>query len=667
MPLLRISVPILLLLSAGSGWLLARPGSQDVAGVDIQVEEGPNPWNHLNFRNQPENFQFAIVADLTGRERPSVFAYAVKMLNLLQPEFVVSIGDIIEGHTNDPKELDRDWKILEEALEPLEMPFFYLAGNHDYYYATAQTHDKTPEVYDMAAKWEEHAGRSYYHFLYRNTLFLLVNACIPDQEGNDRQYEYFSRVLAENPNVRWSFIFFHYPLWRGRRDNVWKRMEPHFSGRGYTVFGGNNHEYIHYERFNRDYIQVATTGGMSRIRGPEYGEFDHLMWVTMTDEGPRIVNLMLDGLFDKHVMTELSHRLTNRLRSRPPVTSKVVVLESSAMDGTSSRLKLINEADLPLRVLGTFEPHSYLRPQPQVFERVVPPKSEEAVDLSIQVEHPVAVHELRPLVMKWEAIHELADQRDVRVKGKNRIVIDLAGPRPRPAEALINDDFSGPILDPAWVILEAGGRFNGRGQYSLQDTIRIPDRLESGIFTDGRGKYTLNSLWHLPMAGLYRDIPAGTFEAHLRIGRVQWAGDMQIFRWEFWDDPDQAYRYGPYFRSASIVTLSRENEKPFIEVGTDENYTSSTGTADEYKRRGIIYLPENVSEVALRANWRESTKSWSLYYGTDGAEATSEIPGGSFKVERDVSPDGKRNLIFVRQAEKETGFSVELDSYQVRY
>ena len=667
MRLFRILVPALLLLLAGGSWAPAQPFVQDSPEVVIQVEDGPNPWNHLNFRNKAENFQFAMVGDLTGRERPGVFAYAVRMLNLLQPEFVVSIGDIIEGHTNDPQELDRDWRILEEALDPLEMPFFYIAGNHDYYYATTQTHDKTPEVYDMAAKWEEHAGRSYYHFIYQNTLFLAVNSCIPGQELNDRQYHYFAKVLAEHPDVRWSFVFFHYSLWGGGRDNIWKRMEPLFADRAYTVFGGNNHEYIHYERNNRDYIQVATTGGMSRVRGPEYGEFDHLVWVTMTDEGPRITNLMLDGLYDKRVMTELSHRLTNQLRAKSPVSSQVIFQDSSSFEGTSTRLRLANEAEQPLKIFATFEAHPHLRPEPAVLEKVVPPKSVEVVDLGIRVHSPVTVYEIRPLVMNWRAVYELTDQPDALVEGKHRVVIDVSGPRPRPKDTLIREDFAGPVLDPAWVALEAGGKFNGGGQYTLRDTPRIPDRLEQGMYTDGRGKYTLNSLWHLPMAGLFRDIPAGTFEAELKISRIQWAGDKQVFRWEFWDDPDLPYRYGPYFRTAAIVTLYREKGKPFIEVATDENYTSSTGTADEYRRLAVAELPADVSAVTFRANWRESTKTWSFHYGINGEEPSSEIPGGNFKVATDVSPDGKRNLMFVRQAEKEAGFSVDIDSYRVLY
>ena len=35
--------------------------------------------------------------DLTGGERPNIYASAVKKLNLLRPEFVMSVGDLVVG------------------------------------------------------------------------------------------------------------------------------------------------------------------------------------------------------------------------------------------------------------------------------------------------------------------------------------------------------------------------------------------------------------------------------------------------------------------------------------------------------------------------------------------------------------------------------------------
>src|SRR5688500_4242016 len=160
-------------LSAPAGWGLAQP--QDLR---ISADARPNPWTSLKLNNDPKNFQFAIVSDRTGGHRPGVFEDAVTKLNLLQPEFVMSVGDLIEGYTKNVVEIERQWDEFQSFTAKLKMPFFYVPGNHDY----------SNEV--MAAKWKERFGRSYYHFVYRNVLFLCLNSEDPQRNIGAEQLAY---------------------------------------------------------------------------------------------------------------------------------------------------------------------------------------------------------------------------------------------------------------------------------------------------------------------------------------------------------------------------------------------------------------------------------------------------------------------------------------------
>src|SRR5437762_91965 len=90
-----------------------------------------HPWTNLNFNNNPNEFQFAVVGDRTGRHRPGVFEKGISKLNLLRPEFVMSVGDLIEGYTKDEPEIDQEWDEIEGNTAKLEAPFFYVPGNHD--------------------------------------------------------------------------------------------------------------------------------------------------------------------------------------------------------------------------------------------------------------------------------------------------------------------------------------------------------------------------------------------------------------------------------------------------------------------------------------------------------------------------------------------------------
>jgi hypothetical protein len=90
------------------------------------------PWTSENFRNNPDNFQFAIIGDRTGGANiEGTFALAMDQLNLVQPEFVINVGDLIEGYTEDRAELNAMWDEAEGLTGKLQMPFFYTIGNHD--------------------------------------------------------------------------------------------------------------------------------------------------------------------------------------------------------------------------------------------------------------------------------------------------------------------------------------------------------------------------------------------------------------------------------------------------------------------------------------------------------------------------------------------------------
>ena len=68
----------------------------------------PASWTDLPFLNNPMDFQFAIVSDRTGGHRTGVFSRAMHQVNLLQPEFVMSVGDLIEGGTTNLNTLKKE-------------------------------------------------------------------------------------------------------------------------------------------------------------------------------------------------------------------------------------------------------------------------------------------------------------------------------------------------------------------------------------------------------------------------------------------------------------------------------------------------------------------------------------------------------------------------------
>jgi len=246
------------------------------------------PVTHLRFDDDTSKLQFAIISDLWGGYRPGVFEDAVDKLELLQPQFVMSVGDLIDGATYDSTVVDKQWADFNVLINNLSMPFFYVPGNHDI---------GNPW---MEIDWKRRFCKSYYYFIHKNVLFLCINTQDGGSSGiNSEQIDYFIKAINDNPDIGWTFIFMHRPVWQSDDNNEegYEKIEVELTGKNYTVFSGHHHTYIDtIKNGNKHYI-LGTTGGGSDLRGEEFGEFDHITWVNLNaGETPKIINLKLNDL-----------------------------------------------------------------------------------------------------------------------------------------------------------------------------------------------------------------------------------------------------------------------------------------------------------------------------------------------------------------------------------
>ena len=274
------------------------------------------PWTHQDYADSPNEFQFALVSDNAANPREGVFEAALAKLQLLRPEFVLSVGDLIHGYNKERKPLTDEAVVREsrrrfdEALGMLSMRFYRVPGNHDF-------------NNDLSARiWRDLYGPNYYSFVYKDVLFL----CLNSQDGADyksgigeEQIAWTKGVLRKHGDARWICVFFHQPLWledEKRRQSAksgeekprltgFHEIEKLLAGRNYTVFAGHHHRYGKWVKSGQKYFRLATTGGQSALGGPELGQFDHVVWVTMTDKGPIVCNLLLEGILDEDAKRNL--------------------------------------------------------------------------------------------------------------------------------------------------------------------------------------------------------------------------------------------------------------------------------------------------------------------------------------------------------------------------
>ena len=279
------------------------------------VKTAKKPWNHLNFQNQKKEFSFVILPDRCGGERKKgIWAKAVEQANMFHPDFIMTVGDMIEG-INSPKilnkkTLEKQYAELIEITKKSAAPLFYVVGNHD----ISRTRPGFPRVNEMSAEvWQDNFGATYYSFVYNNVLFL----CLNQQEGRDsrakqcgltlEQTKWAIDTINKNNKVDWTLIFVHSPwAWS---EGAFIKIEKALNKRNYTVFSGDFHFYNKFKRNNRDYYLLATAGGVSKLRGvKDYGEFDHITYVTMTAKGPKVVNVLLDGILPDDILTSKNNK-----------------------------------------------------------------------------------------------------------------------------------------------------------------------------------------------------------------------------------------------------------------------------------------------------------------------------------------------------------------------
>ena len=301
------------------------------------------PATHFRWNSDTNKIQFAIVADLWGGNRPGIFEDAVSKLELLQPQFVMSVGDLIDGKTYDSTIVDEQWKDLGQKLKPLSMPFFYVPGNHDIGNAM------------MEKEWKKRFGRTYYSFVYKNTLFLTINTENGGQSGiSDEQVSYFKKILAENAGVRWIFLFMHRPVWFGQNEKKegYEKIEAALQGRNYTLFSGHHHTYSMMVQNGNKHFILGSTGGGSDLRGEKFGEYDHITMVTMDKSAPRIVNLKLEGIILEDVVNANTYPLTQTLINQDWLSAIPFVSEHQREKNIKAELVFSNPTSTPLNVSG---------------------------------------------------------------------------------------------------------------------------------------------------------------------------------------------------------------------------------------------------------------------------------------------------------------------------
>lgn len=315
-------------------------------GVDGQVVEAPA---------DAARSTIAILPDRTTGEDWGLphLRRAVEDLNLLRPDAVFCVGDLVQGYTRDLATWDREVDDYLAIVGELDADFWPTAGNHDVISGERDASDRR-----FADRYRERFGPLHYAVrLEHGTIVVLFSDESLDGGDvvfSDDQLTWLDGVLADSPDDRPIALLMHRPLWRYRDVRWFDRVHPRLVEHGVdAVIAGHFHALQRDD--DRDGIEYHLLGvcGGAIDQHPLTGQFNH---VSLLDLGPgdsvHVRHLPTGVVLADDFVTRSDQDRGYRLKSGGRVVEVEGVLPDprhAAVD-TTVTVTVRNPIDRPVRV-----------------------------------------------------------------------------------------------------------------------------------------------------------------------------------------------------------------------------------------------------------------------------------------------------------------------------
>jgi len=271
----------------------------------------------LSLPAEEDAFLFAIFGDRTGGPAAGVkiLAQAVADVELIGPDLVMTVGDLIEGYNETPQWLDQ-MREFRSIMGRLERPWFPVVGNHDLYWRGKGT----PPEREHEDDYEAHFGPLWYAFAHKGCWFVCLHSDEDDPEQGDKtfneprgqrmsaeQFAWLDATLAQTAGARHVFVFLHHPRWLGRNyGDDWQRVHARLvaAGNVSAVFAGHIHQ-MRYdgERDGIEYFALATVGGSQEGIAPAAGFLHEFHLVMVRASGIDVATLPVGEVIDPRAIT----------------------------------------------------------------------------------------------------------------------------------------------------------------------------------------------------------------------------------------------------------------------------------------------------------------------------------------------------------------------------
>lgn len=296
--------------------------------------------------DEQDAFSFVVYGDRTGgpADGVAILADAVAETNLLGPDLVMTVGDLVQGY-NQTDEWLVQMREYRGIMDRLDCRWFPVAGNHDVYW---RGEGRPAEEHE--GHYETHFGPLWYAFRHKTAWFIVLYTDEPNPATGERdfgqaecqrmspeQYTWLADTLAHTKGAEHVFVFCHHPRWTGGRyGDDWARVHDLLvaAGNVTAVFGGH----IHYMRYDPkdgiEYFALATIGGAQSGVVPDAGYLHCYDVVTVRKGGIDRITYPVGSGFDPRTITgEVSGETPRLARAAPFLHALPALRADGGVDG----------------------------------------------------------------------------------------------------------------------------------------------------------------------------------------------------------------------------------------------------------------------------------------------------------------------------------------------
>lgn len=312
---------------------------------------------------EQDSFFFVVFGDRTGGpvEGVSVLADAVRDTNLLEPDLVMTVGDLINGY-NEATAWMAQMTEFKAIMDELLCPWFPVVGNHDVYWRG----DGPRPAEEHEGRYEMHFGPLWYAFEHKDCWFIALHSDEANPQTGERnfnrpenhrmseeQFEWLSSVLDRAKDARHVFVFLHHPRWTGGQyGDQWDRVHERLvaAGNVRAVFAGHIHRMRYDAKDGIEYVTLATVGGSNDGTVPSTGWLHQFHVVTVRDGQIALAAIPVGEVMDVREITAAMGDECAVLTRTPPAFGPALELSESGEMAGEIRATVRNTASRPIDV-----------------------------------------------------------------------------------------------------------------------------------------------------------------------------------------------------------------------------------------------------------------------------------------------------------------------------